>query len=136
MSMKLGALSFFSFIVLDTIWLGLVAKPFYISQLSSIGRIENGSVVPILWSALLVYILLSAAIVQFVIPRLQENDSLVRAFGFGALMGLIIYGVYDFTNHTTLKDWTTTLALADVSWGAVVCGLTAAITHRGRHFFN
>ena len=39
----------------------------------------------------------------------------------GALLCLVIYGVYDFTNYSTLKDFPLKVALADAAWGSVVC---------------
>jgi uncharacterized membrane protein len=49
-----------------------------------------------------------------VIPRASTPPS---AAGFGALLGLIVYGVYDFTNYSTLRQWPFVLTLADVAWG-------------------
>ena len=39
------------------------------------------------------------------------------AAAFGALFGLVVYGVYDFTNYSTLRQWPLVLALADTAWG-------------------
>jgi uncharacterized membrane protein len=41
------------------------------------------------------------------------------AAGYGALFGLVVYGVYDFTNYSTLRQWPFVLTLVDVLWGAV-----------------
>jgi uncharacterized membrane protein len=35
----------------------------------------------------------------------------------GALLGLGIYGTYEFTNYATFKDWSGTIAVQDISWG-------------------
>ena len=32
------------------------------------------------------------------------------------LLGLVIYGAYDFTNYSTLRQWPFALMLADVAW--------------------
>ena len=37
----------------------------------------------------------------------------------GALFGVVVYGVYDFTNYSTLRQWPFALTLVDVAWGAV-----------------
>ena len=49
------------------------------------------------------------------IPR-ASTVSLAAAYG--ALFGLVVYGVYDFTNYSTLRQWPFVLTLADVAWGA------------------
>ena len=131
---KLLATCFISIIVIDFVWLGLIAKKFYTSQMSVIGRIYDGNFQPILWAAGVVYILLSIGIVYFVLPKLEFNASIVPTFLLGALMGFVIYGVYDMTNYSTLKDWTLILTFADMCWGAVVCGLVTVIARFVRDF--
>ena len=59
---------------------------------------------------------------------LARARSPLDALALGAVLGLVIYGVYDFTNYATLRDWPLTLVFVDVAWGAVICGATAWIT--------
>jgi len=42
----------------------------------------------------------------------------------GAFLGGIIYGVYDFTNHAILTNYSMALAVMDMVWGAILCGTT------------
>ena len=46
---------------------------------------------------------------------------------YGALFGLVVYGVYDFTNYSTLRQWPFVLTLADVAWGTVASAACAAV---------
>jgi len=39
----------------------------------------------------------------------------------------VVYGVYDFTNYSTLRQWPFVLTLADVGWGAVASAACAAV---------
>ncbi len=57
------------------------------------------------------------------------DTSYVSVFLNGALMGLIIYGVYDMTNYSTLKDFPVHVAFADMAWGATVTGLATVATN-------
>jgi uncharacterized membrane protein len=41
------------------------------------------------------------------------------------LFGLVVYGVYDFTNYSTLRQWPFVLTLADTAWGAMASALAA-----------
>jgi uncharacterized membrane protein len=43
------------------------------------------------------------------------------------LFGLVVYGVYDFTNYSTLRQWPFVLTLADVAWGTVATAVCAAV---------
>jgi uncharacterized membrane protein len=109
-----------AFMVLDAIWLGVVMKTFYRHQLASIARLADGGIAPVWPAALVVYVLLGAGLAIFVAPRASSAAS---AAGYGALFGLVVYGVYDFTNYSTLKAWPFTLTLVDVAWGAAASAL-------------
>ena len=49
------------------------------------------------------------------------------AAAYGAALGLVIYGVYDFTNFSTLRQWPLLLTFADVAWGTVATAACAAL---------
>lgn len=112
-----------AFILLDGLWLGLLMKGFYRDQLAPIARMANGGFAPNWAAALVVYVLLGAGIAWFVVPR---ASGLVSAAGIGALFGVVVYGVYDFTNYSTLRQWPFALTLVDVAWGAVASAACAA----------
>jgi uncharacterized membrane protein len=114
-----------SFILLDTLWLGFVMNGFYKTNLAPLARMSGGNLTPIWPAAALVYPLLAAGITFFVLARARSP---LEALAYGALIGVVIYGVYDFTNYSTLRDWPLALALVDLAWGAVICGSTAWIT--------
>ena len=123
LTIKLAAVGAVAFMVLDGIWLGLVMKNFYRDQLAPIVRLADGGIAPHWPSAFVVYVLLGAGIALFVIPR-APTVSLAAAYG--ALFGLVVYGVYDFTNYSTLRQWPLVLTLADVAWGAVASAACAS----------
>jgi uncharacterized membrane protein len=39
----------------------------------------------------------------------------------------VVYGVYDFTNYSTLRQWPFALTLADVAWGTAATAAAAAV---------
>ena len=43
----------------------------------------------------------------------------------GAVVGLMAYGTYEFTNYATLRAWRPAMVMADLSWGTVLTGLSA-----------
>ena len=122
-TIKLAALGAIAFMVLDGVWLGLLMKNFYRQQLAPIVRLADGGIAPNWPAAFVVYALLGTGIALFVIPR-ASTASLAAAYG--AVFGLVVYGVYDFTNYSTLRQWPFVLALADVAWGAVASAACAA----------
>ncbi len=116
--------SIVSFIVLDGLWLGLVMTNFYRTQLMGIGRIVDGVFAPVWAAAAPVYLLLGVGVAVFVVPRAASASS---ALALGALFGLVVYGVYDLTNYSTLTNYPLRLTIVDMLWGAVACGTVALI---------
>lgn len=116
-----------SFLVLDFLWLGFVVKSFNLRQLAEIGRIENGDFRIHYAPAILVYLLMALAVVFFVLPKI-EGKSLLEGFFWGAMMGFLIYGVYDLTNLAILKNYPIPFAVADMAWGTTAFGITATLT--------
>ena len=129
-TLRLAAIGAVAYMVLDGIWLGLLMKSFYRDQLAPIVRLADGGIAPNWPAALVVYALLGIGIALFVIPRASTISS---AAGYGAMLGLVVYGVYDFTNYSTLRQWPFVLVLADVAWGAVAsaaCGAAVRMMAR------
>ena len=97
-----AAIGAVAFMVLDGVWLGLLMKNFYREQLAPIVRLGDGGMAPNWPAAFVVYALLGTGIALFVIPRAATVPA---AAAYGALFGLVVYGVYDFTNYSTLRQW-------------------------------
>src|SRR4029078_7110249 len=100
-TIKLAALGAVAFMVLDGVWLGLLMKNFYREQLAPIVRLADGGIAPNWPAAFVVYALLGAGI-SLVVIRRAATISLAAAYG--AVFGLVVYGVYDFTNYSTLRQ--------------------------------
>ncbi len=107
------------FLGIDAVWLGVLAKPFYDKQLAPFNRSLN------LTAAIGVYLLLIAGILLFVLPKAGSDPT--QALLWGAVFGLISYGVYDLTNMATLADWSWNLVIVDMLWGAFLCGVTSCL---------
>lgn len=109
-------------LLLDAVWLTAIAP----ASRRLIAGIQ-GSPLEIRWiPAAIVYLLIAAGVVAFAV---SPAEGILDAAGRGALLGLIIYGVYDLTNLATLIKYTVPYALADIAWGTFLCGTTAAATY-------
>jgi len=107
------------FLGIDFLWLGVIAKNFYDKHLGAFERTLN-------WPAvILVYLLIPLGIVLFILPKASGNLKL--ALFWGAVYGLIVYGVYDLTNLATLKNWSLTMVITDMLWGMFICGFTSFV---------
>lgn len=115
-----------SFVVLDGLWLGVVMSGFYRTALGPIARTAaDGSLAPLWLVAAPVYVLLALGQVAFVLPRVSGGVG--AAMAWGALFGLVVYGVYDLTNWSVLKGYGATVALVDIAWGMFACAAVAGI---------
>ncbi len=124
MFIKLFLISLPVFFVIDMVWLVLVAKKFYQSQIGFLMRPD------INWlAAIIFYLLFITGLVIFVISPAVEKHSWVYALIFGALFGLITYATYDLTNLATLKDWPLLVTVVDLIWGTVLAASISGITY-------
>ena len=111
-----------AFLVIDLIWLGLVAKKFYREQL---GFIMSPRVN---WpAAIIFYLLYIAGLIFFVTYPAILRESLFYAIFSGAFFGLISYATYDLTNLATLNDWPIKVTLIDLLWGSFLSAVLALI---------
>jgi uncharacterized membrane protein len=104
-----------SFLLIDAIWLGLLAKNFYRDQL---GELMLPS--PNFTVAAVFYLFFAAAIVALAVRPGLDAGTVWSAIGYGAILGLAAYGTYDMTNLSTLKGWPVSLSIVDLIWGTVV----------------
>jgi uncharacterized membrane protein len=118
--------------LLDALWLGVVMSALYRSQQSLIPRMSGNRLAPLWTPALLVYVLLAFGIVAFVLPRTPDEASIAR----GGLFGLVVYGVYDLSNVSSLKRAPVLLTAVDIAWGAVAAAATTWLVATGHRFLH
>jgi uncharacterized membrane protein len=118
--LAVGLLTLVTFLALDAVWLGLIAKDMYRRE---IGHLLGPNV---RWGAALVfYIVYIVGLLVFVVLP-HASSPLVPVAGLGALFGLVAYATYDLTNLATLARWPLAVTIADLAWGAFVTGVAAA----------
>ncbi|MGI9500622.1 MAG: DUF2177 family protein [Geminicoccaceae bacterium] len=118
------------FLVIDAIWLGLIATSFYRRELGAL-MLER----PKLQIAVLFYLGYTFAIVLLAASPASKSGSLTQALLFGAVLGLAAYGTYDITNLSTLKNWPVTMSLVDMAWGTFLTALAAASGYAVLRYF-
>jgi uncharacterized membrane protein len=111
-------------IILDALWLLVVAKAFYKKY---IGYILAEQVV--YWPVVLFYTLYAYGIVYFAVAPALETKSFVLAVQRGAFLGLLAYGAYDFTNQATLAKWPWQVTVVDLLWGITITALASGVTY-------
>ncbi len=125
--LKLFIVTFISLVCIDYIWIGIIAHKLYDTELGSLARRVNGVMTPNIPAGLIVYCILALGIILFVIPKIASGN-IFDALLWGALFGLVTYGIYDITNITIISGYSFKIAVIDIVWGCVLCGIVSVIT--------
>ena len=133
LTLKLFFVAILVFVITDMIWLGFIAKNLYFHSYEPWLRLESGQLKPLWWATLMVYLLFAFSVILLIVP-LAQNSPYWAAF-YGAVLGSVIYGVYDFTCLAIFKDFPVGMGLLDWAWGTVLCSWSSFVTvYFGEYF--
>jgi uncharacterized membrane protein len=112
------------FVVLDGFYLNFV-KDYFNSQVKKI----QGTPIKInLIYTAITYVFLIFGLNYFII---QKHRSVKDA----ALLGLVIYGVYEFTNISLFSNWSLLTVIMDTTWGTILYSLTTFLVYKIMEIF-
>ena len=120
-----------TFLVIDGIWLGIVAKSFYSENM---GNLLRSKVLAL--PAVAFYLAYTAGLVFLAVRPGQPDISLLSVALYGALVGFLAYGTYDITNLATLRDWPWIVSVVDMIWGTFLSATVASISALALRYFN
>tara|TARA_R110001583_G_scaffold99969_1_gene245576 strand:+ start:12668 stop:13069 length:402 start_codon:yes stop_codon:yes gene_type:complete len=116
-------LTFVVFLLVDLLWLGIIAKNLYQKYLRDLLSDKVN------WTAAFIfYFIYFAGVSIFAIYPAVQKDSVFNAILMGALFGLFTYATYDLTNLATLKGWPLPIVFIDILWGII---LSASVSLSG-----
>jgi len=122
--LKLVSLVLPALLIIDLIWIGVVAQGIYQDQ---IGFLLSTNVV--WWAAIVLYVIYAFAIAHFVVLPAIRKDSIKSALYNGLFLGLTVFAVYDLTNLATIKDWPLAITFIDMAYGTVTAGAVSAVAY-------
>lgn len=118
------------FLLLDGLWIGVIAAGFYKKYLGYL-MADNVN-----WYAVAVFYAVYAAGLVLLVVQPHMGKPILTAFALGAVAGLMAYGAYDLTNQATIKDWPLAVTLVDMAWGSIASGaVAAAVVYIARMFY-
>tara|TARA_B100000767_G_C19759401_1_gene534467 strand:- start:631 stop:1029 length:399 start_codon:yes stop_codon:yes gene_type:complete len=127
---KLFLTSFITFLLLDALWIGLIARSFYSKQLS-LYLTDN-----VIWlSALIFYVIFNIGLLIFVILPSIEKNSYSTLFIYSLLYGLVTFATYDLTNLATIKDWPLIVSIVDMLYGMFVALAASSVAFYMNKYF-
>jgi len=116
-------ITLFVFLILDAIWLGLIARRLYRAQIGFLMAKQPK------WAAAGVfYLLFVAGLVVFCVSPGIREGSLGRAAWRAALFGLVTYATYDLTNLATVEGWPLLVTAIDLAWGTALSTATTLLS--------
>jgi|TARA_B100001094_G_scaffold278210_1_gene287497 uncharacterized membrane protein len=127
---KLFLASFVTFLLLDAIWLGLIAKTFYAKNLAL--YLTNN----VIWSsALIFYVVFNIGLLVFVVLPSIEKNSYTTLVIYSLLYGLVTFATYDLTNLATIKDWPLIVSIVDMFYGMFVALASSSAAFYANKYF-
>jgi uncharacterized membrane protein len=125
MNLKQLVISGVMMLLLDSIYLSTFSNFFN----KVVEKVQGTKIQLNLSGAILCYLFLIFGINYFI---LDQKKSLTDAF----ILGLVIYGVYETTSFTLLKNWSFNAVLLDTLWGGILFTLTVYLTRKTIRFLN
>ncbi len=113
-----------AFLVVDIVWISLVAQSLYDEQVPHLLREA-----PDMIAAAAFYVAYIAGIVYLAVRPALAARSIGTAVANGAVLGAVAYGTFTVTNYAILDGWTAALVWTDIPWGAFLTATTAACAY-------
>jgi len=124
---------FFTLLILDYLWLGIVTKDFIIREFGNLVAVENGSIKINLTAGLTAWAVISILVVTFVTLQFQWYGNILM---YWALIGFLSYAMYDLTNLTFIQNYSLKFTLVDIAWGAFACSMVALTSYSFYNFIK
>ncbi|HOW96343.1 MAG TPA: DUF2177 family protein [Kiritimatiellia bacterium] len=116
---KRFAITFVLFLLLDSVWLGVISPRFYKAH---IGFMLADP--PVWGAALLFYLVFIAGLTFFAVEPGLRTASLGRAAARGGFFGFVTYATFDLTNQAVIAGWPWIVTIVDLAWGSFICAAT------------
>lgn len=117
---KIALTSAILFILLDFLWLAVIASSWYRQALGYLAEVDpQGKIIFTIPFGLIAQAAISISLSAVILLALHTDNRLAIALGWGAFIGFAIYATYDFTNLSFVKGWPIWISLLDVVWGTL-----------------
>ena len=107
------------FVVLDGFYLNFVNDYFN----SQVKKIQGTPIKINLIYTAITYVFLIFGLNYFIIQKHRPVKD-------AALLGLVIYGVYEFTNISLFSNWSLLTVIMDTTWGTILYSLTTFLVYK------
>lgn len=106
-------------LLLDSIFIYLIKDLFN----EQIYKVQNSSLQVNPVGVVIAYFFIILILYWFII---KDNKSIKDAF----ILGISVYGIYEYTNYALLKKWNFKTTVIDTLWGGILFALTTYLYHK------
>jgi len=106
-----GLIVIISLIIFDLIWFYFTKRYYPITK-----KVNY-------FTAFLSYLILCSAI------AVQQPGNYLEALVYSALVGFVVYGIFNLTNYSILAEWKFSIMTMDIIWGIINCAIAGSILY-------
>ncbi len=121
---KMYIIALIVFLIVDGLWLGLIAKDMYNKELGFLLKESPNWI-----AAGIFYLFFIVGIVFFVVNPAIEKESLRYLLIAAVLFGTLTYATYDLTNLATINNWPLKVTIIDIIWGGFLTTIVSLVTY-------
>ena len=115
--------------ILITFGLLLIIDAIYLFAMKSkfntlVKNIQFANINLKIYAVILCYLCIATVIQYFIIFKKES----IRTAG---ILGMLVYGIFDFTNHAIFNNWGLMMSIMDIIWGGI---LFATVTYLIKKF--
>jgi len=108
------------YLIIDLPVIGYLNSKMYLDNFEKItGEKTNFKKIP----AIIAYLILSLSVYYFIIKKKSNNVSVDSA-----MLGFVIYGIYNATNLATLNNYSVKVSIVDTLWGSFLTFLISTLS--------
>lgn len=111
----------------DYVYLTTLAAKLFGKQVKDI---QGSSLKVNMLGACITYLIMLISVMTLAVPHVRKEKLIQDSLYYGGLLGLAMYGVFDFTNLAIFKDYKMSNAIVDTLWGMV---LITIVTYVGSY---
>jgi uncharacterized membrane protein len=110
------AITFLVLLVVDTIYLYLVRNIFR----NQVGMVQKQALSVSKIAFILTYVLMASMFYFLVIDSCATSKLIRSRYLYAFLMGIFVYGVFEFTNKALFINWKWSTVFLDMIWGGLL----------------
>lgn len=115
--------------ILDFFWIRLLNNSNYNNLVSEVQKSPLNINIP---SAIIAYFIMFLSFLLIVYPSIdldsKTNNLILLAFKYSAILGFVIYGIFNTTNYAMFKNYNLRTAFMDTIWGTFLYFVSVLIT--------